>query len=384
MAVPVVTCDADKVEDYSASSRAIQLGATATESPTSWEWTILHVPPGSTANVGTKGNFTNGVASIQNPWLEIDGGVDGGYCIQAVATNGDGSSNPRISGSQQLIIVRTEKSGLWLAPDYAYDWGERYLNPTLRALEVGGGGVTPFWEWNGTDLSQFDVFTGKNVSWYAAKVKQAGDGLPLIAVNSRNILGSQPIYDDLILFVPNDVVYPSQNYVVFADIGAVYSRAAAMVLGVRVNVNMGPYNYHSQGFFEVYDPSFDRVRPYAITAYGGGNSDYLWDGWQDSEYSVFSNADGFSEHIMTRIGIGIEGPKSYFYGGSTGARDLAIHRFIRGHQIFSLEEFSNPWHYTSGGHIAFGGLAGDNWNDGKMRFRNIRAYEIKAEGNPWI
>jgi len=136
MAVPVVTCSADIVLSYDASGRTIQLNASATNSPTSWQWTILHVPPGSTANVGTKGDFVDGVSAEQNPQLEIDGGIDGGYCIQAMALNGDGSSSSLNSGSQQLIIVKTQDGEYSLPPDYAYDWGERYLNETIRAIEA--------------------------------------------------------------------------------------------------------------------------------------------------------------------------------------------------------------------------------------------------------
>lgn len=137
MPVPVVTCSADVVVSYAAGSRLISLGATATGSPTSWTWTILNIPAGSTADTGVKGDFTNGVATIQNPQLQIDGAIDGTYCIQAVATNGTGPSVPDNVNAQQLIVVRTQNRQLYLPADYAYDWGLRYLDLTLRALETG-------------------------------------------------------------------------------------------------------------------------------------------------------------------------------------------------------------------------------------------------------
>ncbi|MCU0913029.1 MAG: hypothetical protein MUC88_00525 [Planctomycetes bacterium] len=138
MAKPVVTCGADQVLSYSASPRTVGLTATATGSPIYWRWDILSVPPGSTANVGTHGDFVDGVATVQNPDLEIDGAVDGAYCVQCRATNSEGESDPASdkAGGQQIVMVRTELGQVWLPPDYAFDWGERYLNPTLRALEI--------------------------------------------------------------------------------------------------------------------------------------------------------------------------------------------------------------------------------------------------------
>ena len=65
MPIPAVTCSANVKLEYDASSQNVVLGAVATESPTAWEWTMLSVPAGSTANVGTNGDFTNGVAAVQ-------------------------------------------------------------------------------------------------------------------------------------------------------------------------------------------------------------------------------------------------------------------------------------------------------------------------------
>lgn len=140
MPIPAVTCGADVVLDYSASPRTISLSASATNSPTSWRWDLLSVPPGSLANVGVKGDFTDGVATIQNPTLVIDAAVDGGYCAQCRATNGDGQSEPSLdkANGQQLIIVRvgTTDPILELPPDYAFDWGETYNNPNLRKIKT--------------------------------------------------------------------------------------------------------------------------------------------------------------------------------------------------------------------------------------------------------
>lgn len=138
MSIPSVTCGADVIVAQSSSPQTISLTASASGSPTSWRWDILSVAPGSMANVGVKGDFTDGVSFIQNPTLEIDAYIDGGYCIQCRATNSDGQSDPAVDkgNGQQLIIVQvgTTTPILELAPDYAYDWGETYNNPNLRAL----------------------------------------------------------------------------------------------------------------------------------------------------------------------------------------------------------------------------------------------------------
>jgi len=137
MAIPIVSCSTDIIYDYSASPRTVQLSATAINSPTSWVWNIKSVPTGSTANIGIKGDFTDSVAVIQNPQIIIDGGVDGGYCFECIATNSSGSSDPRsnLQLSQQLVIVKTKSLQLYLPGDYSYDWGQKYIDPTLRIIE---------------------------------------------------------------------------------------------------------------------------------------------------------------------------------------------------------------------------------------------------------
>lgn len=149
MARPQVACGADSVVAYDASARLISLGAAATNTPIlEWKWTVLAVPPGSLAHVGVKGDFTDGIATLQNPQLLIDAAIDGGYTLQCEARNADGWSLPLVdrADAQQLIIVRTYARQLWLPGDYAYDWGSTYLSPTLRLLEAAEGGVDQFTE----------------------------------------------------------------------------------------------------------------------------------------------------------------------------------------------------------------------------------------------
>jgi hypothetical protein len=141
MAIPSVTCGIDQVLDFSDSSREISLTAIATESPTSWRWDMLSIPDGSLANSGVNHDFTDGVATIQNPHFEIDANVAGTYVLQCVATNGEGSSNPAIDkeAAQQLIVVKTLHGKAMVPGKYAYDWS-KYVNPTLFEVSDAADG----------------------------------------------------------------------------------------------------------------------------------------------------------------------------------------------------------------------------------------------------
>jgi hypothetical protein len=138
MPIPIVTCSADIVLNFSASPQAVSLGAIATNPPIlAWEWTMKSVPVGSTANIGVNGDFINGVSTTQNPSVTITGAISGGYCFECIATNADGDSKPEIDMEwcQQLVIVRTQKSNLYLPGDGSYDWGQKYIDTSIRLLE---------------------------------------------------------------------------------------------------------------------------------------------------------------------------------------------------------------------------------------------------------
>lgn len=136
MPLPKVTCGPDIVLSYSTGAQTVSLSATATNSPTSFQWTILSVPPGSTALTETRGNFVNGVANVQNPTFETDGGISGTYVMQCVATNSEGSSVPAVDkeNGQQPVIVKTEKE-ITLPNDFQYDWSA-YNNNNFLILEA--------------------------------------------------------------------------------------------------------------------------------------------------------------------------------------------------------------------------------------------------------
>jgi hypothetical protein len=136
MSIPEVTCSADVLLEYNVGSRLVSLGATATNSPDSYEWTILSVPDGSTADTGVKGDFTDGVSTLQYPDLEIDGAVDGTYVIQCIAKKTGGNSNPfkDLENGQQCIVVGSARYGNHYPgkDQYAY---HPYLDSTLRKYE---------------------------------------------------------------------------------------------------------------------------------------------------------------------------------------------------------------------------------------------------------
>jgi hypothetical protein len=96
------------------------------------------VPTGSTANIGTNGDFVDGISTVQNPTVTLDAAKDGGYCFECVATNALGSSKPILDkkACQQLAIIKTNKHKLYLPGDYSYDYGQKYIDLSIRALET--------------------------------------------------------------------------------------------------------------------------------------------------------------------------------------------------------------------------------------------------------
>jgi hypothetical protein len=132
MPVPEVICGADSIINYG-SAQTIQLSATATNAPTSFTWTLRSAPAGSTAFTQTRGDFVNGVSNLQNPEFTTDINIEGTYCFECVASNGDGSSNLLTDkeNAQQNIVVRTELYGLTIPNDYQWRWGDYNSNNFL-------------------------------------------------------------------------------------------------------------------------------------------------------------------------------------------------------------------------------------------------------------
>lgn len=138
MPIPVVTCNADIALRYSSGTQNVALGASATESPTSWEWVMLSVPDGSVANIGVNGSFTNGVASVQNPNFDVDAGLGRGtFVLQARAQNAFGQSNPAVDkeGGQQIVTVLARHTLISDPNDFEYDWGNDRIMPAIRRIE---------------------------------------------------------------------------------------------------------------------------------------------------------------------------------------------------------------------------------------------------------
>ena len=143
MPVPAVTCGAKIVITWNegAGFYNAYFSATATNTPTSWLWTILSVPAGLEALLtGSWGDFANGVATMQGPSLTgIPTNVASGtIVVQCVATNGDGPSNPLIDrwNGQQPVVIKTELLDLPLPGNKEYNWGGAQLDEVLRKLET--------------------------------------------------------------------------------------------------------------------------------------------------------------------------------------------------------------------------------------------------------
>lgn len=246
MAKPNVTCGADLILDYNVAAQSANLSAVATNGPIlSWQWTILSVPPGSTANVGAKGDFTNGVATIQNPTLLCDAAIDGGYTVQCIASNAEGASNPLVDkhNGQQATIVRTQARQLSLPGDYLYNWGETYLNPNLRLIEsfIDRHVEIPFWEWDGVSTTDFDLIFGSSYSSGTVSRVLIG-GIPHLKIAGSSSCAGASWLPWAIGCLITGPTLPSKSYYIKADVlltnEAIYdSYPLVPILGVRCDID---------------------------------------------------------------------------------------------------------------------------------------------------
>ncbi len=134
MAKPVVTCGANQNKSYGGGPYTINLTVTATGSPTLYTWFMKDVPPGSTVNVGTNGNFVDGESNTQNPSFDITGTIEGAFVLECIASNAEGNSDPDsdTDGCQTIIYVLTEFADRKIPGDYQFSYGDD-LNETLIA-----------------------------------------------------------------------------------------------------------------------------------------------------------------------------------------------------------------------------------------------------------
>lgn len=135
MPIPSVTCNADVVDVEGSLPVTAVLGASATESPTQWRWSMISVPIGSSADSGANGDFTDGEAVIQAP--EFDADVRGSYVLQALALNVNGWSDPLVDreAGQQIVVIKSTALDLPIPGDRQYDWAT-YMDDVVRKLEV--------------------------------------------------------------------------------------------------------------------------------------------------------------------------------------------------------------------------------------------------------
>jgi len=197
--MPIPVAQAGPTQAWLASSlpKTVTLAGGATNPPIlSWEWTMLSVPPGSTANVGVNGNFTDGVATVQNPSFICD--VVGGYVLQLRARNSFGWSLPNkdLDGGQTIIYIETARFQLRLPgyKEYRYDAA---LNTDLLTLESA---II-------TDHGLLDVtsLTHDDHGQYALLAGRAG---------GQTLIGGTGTTDKLILQATNNVAAASGSNVV--------------------------------------------------------------------------------------------------------------------------------------------------------------------------
>ena len=422
MPIPAVTCGLDIVVDYSVSPRTQALSASATETPTSWRWDMLSVPPGSGANVGTCGDFVDGVAVVQNPNVIIDGGVDGGYCFQCRATNSDGTSNPAVDkrNGQQLVIVLTEVGQLWLPPDYGFDWGEKYLNKTLRRIaglmspadhlvivdsvdtnpgtlvdkllagsgislndtgsqiEIistggGGGGPTPWFTWDELTIDQFNVVYGSKASGYLEVV---GNSFPNPGFGGQNWLrihldctsGSPYSLRDNSMWLTIDGAYSYfGNYVTF-DMLAPGRDDFQVSFGVLASVDY----WNLRALFAAVDVS-DYNGPVPEQVVMGYIDEYNADGlvyWR-GDATRWMNTDEYGSMF------GVSNMLGGVHGGYYKSSNQLLHLRAGIEQTVVVEEFDYmgaPLGFLLGLSNAGGGGGGS----ADVYIRNIKAYPYDA------
>jgi hypothetical protein len=138
MAIPVATAGADQAWASSTLPKTVSLTGSGTNTPDQYRWTMLAVPPGSSANSGTNGSFTAGVYTGAVATASFVCDVIGGYVLQLEAHNSTGWSDPNLDkeGAQTIIYIQTARLGLKL-PGYRQYRYDADLNADLTALETG-------------------------------------------------------------------------------------------------------------------------------------------------------------------------------------------------------------------------------------------------------
>lgn len=403
MAIPKVTCGAHVILNYDPAPRTVALSATATNSPSSWLWTILDAPAGSTVMTGTHGDFTNGVATVQNPHLAINGGIDGTYVMQCVATNGDGGSNPLVDkgNGQQCIVVRDQNRGIYLPGNFQFDWGRTYLDPTLRTLAstrpidlvgvspqsyagqakktlivtdtedgmtfgASGGGISPFWSWNETDLSEWDSllwtsdFTDVSPVVFGGKAWIQFSGTYGFAMMTAN------------------VVPPSGNYFLAADVlildGSSYPLEA--FLCVRANASDQP---STLGYASIINVDPNNIS-WAATA---ELRSYFFFNPVSQNEALPAIWPSYNNNCLTglRMMVGVQGPSFLELGprsglvGDGGDTYVTLHRHDWDYRMH-LYPGSGKGLITDHGKPAIGTYF-RNCGPCTVLFGNIRAYEFE-------
>lgn len=291
MPLPQVTCGSDYLLAYDASPRVISLSASATEGPDSYEWRVLGKPLGSVVDSGVHGDFVNGVSTLQNPTVEIDGAIDGGYTFQCVAHNHVGWSDPDADkeNGQQVVRVKTMDREYILPAFNQFKFAED-LVATLRLIEADivtlRGGPQAFYSpenvprlvWSSNSVLQLDHWESRpdllrlklsDGLWYTAPTPPLSIDFSITGRGGREASTSDPEVASAFYHIyaipsttPNEfvciasVTAPPTGIVDFAAwkyLGTVYNNASS---------NIRRFIHRSRDEFSYIDPTEEALEIY--------------------------------------------------------------------------------------------------------------------------
>lgn len=213
-------------------------------------------------------------------------------------------------------------------------------------------GTTPFWSWNGTDLSQFGSLENGSANSQTASVVSA-QGLNWIQIHG-NCTGSAD-FATASCFLPVNVTPPSANYIVVADCVSVLANSIYIEGGVAVRQAAGSGTIGSGYFMGFLLNRGTGTGDTALVKVTSGASSTL---------HGFTTSEGFADGRGHRIVLAAEG---------------STHLSAFGANQINYKDSSSP--FTSAGR--FGIWAGGNnagTNTYTTHFRNIKAYEWPNDG----
>lgn len=395
MPVPVLTCSTDIVYNWGQNGITVSLTASATNSPTSYQWRMI-VPEGSTDDVGVNGDFNNGISNVQDPDCSIQDDIEGTWVFKCVATNGDGPSVPieyEEYKTQTKITRRSRLTAQQFPGDRGYNWGKNQLNPLLKEFEKRLGPC--FFEWNGLDFTQFSPtrYKGSNITSSSFFIRKTRRRLT-ITMRCDNDVASSDLVDNIFI-LPINVTPPSRHYAIVADFGQDDLQACKVHLFTRLLFNTGPYSNYFQGYCLTLDLSGAEPFKYECNKFSM-NGWPTFDTYELDDTSQINNwAVPFSypqNAVWHRQMFATEGPPSHLKGFSPRL-SVNLHTHVKEYRMQTdFYAASNSNHILKQpGQPAIGISLPTTSSSAEIMIRNIRCYEIKDALNesenlrgPWF